>query len=100
MFRKLDSRTILVESTEQVPMFPPRPEPVRVAPRLIDHKALLRKMRWSPEQYEAAQAYDFPIARRRAEGWTLTLIWPEDAIDTWIVSMREKADQIRSLIGD
>ena len=101
-FQKIDDRTILVLETPQLPVFPDRPEPLRVEDRKVDRKLVMKKCKWTGEQFDAAIAMPtFPIAgkRSRVGSWGITLVWSEHMLDRWAAEQRVLAAEIKSLLG-
>jgi len=103
MFRQIDERTIVVEQTPQVPMFADRPEPVRREPIKLTKAALLKRQRWTEEDFEIAVKHGLPNAAKRTTlgAWGWTLIWSDIEIDNWIENtLRKNRGEIDRLLGD
>jgi hypothetical protein len=101
MYKHVDDRTILVESTPMVPTLPDRPEPVRVEPRKFTYKPMLARMGWTDADFKEAQQFGFPAGGQlvRPGSFTFPLQWREDVLNRWANEQREKAMTILRLVG-
>ena len=101
-FTRIDARTIFVTNTPQLAVYPDKPEPPRVEDRKLDCKQVMKKFRWTSEQFDAAIAMPtFPISSKRSMvgSWRITLVWSEHMLDRWAAEQRVLAAEIKSLLG-
>lgn len=62
--RMLDERTIYVENTPMMPVYPDRPEPVRREPKVLDRKHSAKHLGLSVEDFNrVCTRTDFPASR-------------------------------------
>jgi len=99
-FQKIDDRTILVTSHEQLPTFPDRPEPERKEDPWLTYKQTLKRFGWSDADYEEAQQHGFPISAKRPRRlYGVDLVWRESWLDRWANEQRESANAKMRLVG-
>ena len=74
---------------------------MRVEVRRLYKNQVLAKFGWTDADFEAAQAFSFPIAGKRPRflKMGIDLVWKEDALDRWASEQREKAEAIPRLVG-
>jgi hypothetical protein len=71
-----------------------------VVRKKLDQPALLKKMRWTSEDFGAAQSYGFPAGGKRPilGGWGWSLQWHEDVVDAWVAKMRADVEGREALL--
>jgi hypothetical protein len=98
-------RTIIMgDTTPQLPVLPDKPEPPRREPVWLTKPDVCTRLRWTEQQYAAAQGLPepckFPIAAQRLHkaGWGWDLVWRDEQIETWLERVRAHVALLQTLI--
>ena len=101
--RFLDGRSCVAE-TQQVPMYPDRPEAARVEPKWLNRAAVQKRLKLSDEEVELAIALSdpvrFPLASKHTStgSFSVVLLWRDTDLDKWEARVREHYDLLGRLI--